>query len=116
ASGADIEIVAVNDLTDTETLASLLEWDFAWGHLDGVSVEDGKIVVKGHPITVFSERDPSKIDWASVGADVVIESTGFFTDEQAASAHLKGGAKKVIVSAPASGAVPTFVLGVNDDT
>ncbi len=114
ANGSDIEIVAVNDLTDTETLASLLEWDSTWGHLDGVSVEGGKIVVNGHPITVFSERDPGKIDWASVGADVVIESTGFFADGEAASAHLKGGAKKVIVSAPASGAVPTFVLGVND--
>lgn len=116
ANHADVEVVAVNDLTDANTLATLLEWDSISGHMDGVSVKDGNIVVDGREITVFSERDPEKIDWASVGVDVVIESTGFFTTAEKASAHLKGGAKKVIVSAPASGDVPTFVLGVNGDT
>ena len=116
ANHADVEVVAVNDLTDANTLATLLEWDSISGHMGGVSVKDGNIVVDGHEIVVFSERDPEKIDWASVGADVVIESTGFFTTAEKASAHLKGGAKKVIVSAPASGDVPTFVLGVNGDT
>ncbi len=116
ANHADVEVVAVNDLTDADTLATLLEWDSISGHMGGVSVKDGNIVVDGHEIVVFSERDPEKIDWASVGADVVIESTGFFTTAEKASAHLKGGAKKVIVSAPASGDVPTFVLGVNGDT
>ena len=116
ANHADVEVVAVNDLTDADTLATLLEWDSISGHMGGVSVKDGNIVVDGHEIVVFSERDPEKIDWASVGADVVIESTGFFTMAEKASAHLKGGAKKVIVSAPASGDVPTFVLGVNGDT
>ena len=116
ANHADVEVVAVNDLTDADTLATLLEWDSISGHMGGVSVKDGNIVVDGHEIVVFSERDPEKIDWASVGADVVIESTGFFTTAEKASAHLKGGTKKVIVSAPASGDVPTFVLGVNGDT
>ena len=116
ANHADVEVVAVNDLTDADTLATLLEWDSISGHMGGVSVKDGNIVVDGHEIVVFSERDPEKIDWASVGADVVIESTGFFTTAEKASAHLKGGAKKVIVSAPASGDVPTFVLGVKGDT
>lgn len=115
-NGADIEVVAVNDLTDANTLATLLEWDSVSGHMDGVSVKDGNLVVNDQEIVVFSERDPANIDWASVGADVVIESTGFFTSAEKASAHLKGGAKKVIVSAPASGDVPTFVLGVNGDS
>lgn len=115
-TGADIEVVAVNDLTDAETLATLLEWDSISGHLEGVSVADGNLRVGDRTITVFSERNPADIDWASVGADVVIESTGFFTSKEAAAAHLKGGAKKVIVSAPASGDVPTFVLGVNEET
>ncbi|WP_454932143.1 type I glyceraldehyde-3-phosphate dehydrogenase [Actinomyces oricola] len=116
ASGADIEVVAVNDLTDASTLAALLEWDSVSGHLDGVAVHDGGLRVAGHHITVLSERNPAAIPWASVGADVVIESTGLFTAKDKAAAHLEGGAKKVIVSAPAKGDVPTFVLGVNDET
>ncbi|KRC63342.1 glyceraldehyde-3-phosphate dehydrogenase [Aeromicrobium sp. Root236] len=116
ANDADIEIVAVNDLTDARTLATLLEWDSVSGHLDGVAVEDGAILLGDKRITVFAEPDPAAISWGDVGADIVIESTGRYTDGDTAAAHLKGGAKKVIVSAPAKGDVPTFVLGVNDDT
>lgn len=116
AGGADVEVVAVNDLTDAATLAALLEWDSVGGHLDGVAVDGGTLRVRDRSITVLSERDPSSIPWGSVGADVVIESTGLFTARDKAAAHLQGGAKKVIVSAPAKGDVPTFVLGVNDDT
>ncbi|MGO1593370.1 MAG: type I glyceraldehyde-3-phosphate dehydrogenase, partial [Ancrocorticia sp.] len=115
ANEADIEIVAVNDLTDPSTLADLLEWDSISGHLDGVSSEGDVINVGGRPIKVLSEPDPAAIKWGDVGADVVIESTGRFTDASKARAHLTGGAKKVIISAPAKGGVPTFVLGVNDE-
>ena len=114
AGGADVEVVAVNDLTDADTLATLLEWDSVAGHLDGVAVNGKDLEVAGRTIRVFSEPDPAKIPWGEVGADVVIESTGFFVDRDKAAQHLKGGAKKVIVSAPAKGDVPTFVLGVND--
>lgn len=113
ANDADIEVVAVNDLTDVTTLADLLEWDSVAGHLDGVSAQGDHLDLRGTDITVFSQRDPSAIPWGEVGADVVIESTGFFTDTDAARAHLKGGARKVIVSAPASGDAPALVLGVN---
>ena len=115
AGGADVEVVAVNDLTDAGTLATLLEWDSVAGHLDGVTADGKDLEVAGRTIKVFSESDPAKIPWSEVGADVVIESTGFFVDRNKAAEHLKGGAKKVIVSAPAKGDVPTFVLGVNDD-
>ena len=115
ANDADIEVVAVNDLTDARTLATLLEWDSDLGHLDGVTFEGDKITVRGAQIKVFAQSDPAAIGWGEVGADVVIESTGHFTDGVTAAAHLKGGARKVIVSAPAKGDVPTFVLGVNDD-
>ncbi|PHP52166.1 type I glyceraldehyde-3-phosphate dehydrogenase [Actinomyces ruminis] len=114
ANHADVEVVAVNDLADAATLAVLLEWDSISGRLDGVHVDGNVLVVGGRRITVFSEPDPAGIPWGSVGADVVIESTGFFTDGVKAAGHLQGGAKKVIVSAPAKGEVPTFVLGVND--
>jgi len=115
ANSADVQVVAVNDLTDASTLATLLEWDSITGHLDGVSVDGDVISVGGNEIKVLSQRDPAAIAWGDLGADVVIESTGFFTDGAKARAHLTGGAKKVIVSAPAKGDVPTFVLGVNDD-
>jgi glyceraldehyde 3-phosphate dehydrogenase len=115
ANDADVEVVAVNDLTDARTLATLLEWDSISGHLDGVAVDGDAITVRGSRITVFAERDPAAIAWGDVGADIVIEATGHFTDGVAAAAHLKGGARKVIISAPAKGDVPTFVLGVNDD-
>ncbi len=116
ANEADVEVVAVNDLTDARTLATLLEWDSISGHLPDVHVEDGALVVQGKTIKVFSQTDPAAIGWGDLGADVVIESTGHFTDGAKAAAHLKGGARKVIISAPAKGDVPTFVLGVNDDT
>ena len=115
ANKADVQVVAVNDLTDASTLATLLEWDSISGHLDGVSVDGDVITVSANQIKVLSTADPSAIAWGEYGADVVIESTGRFTDGAKALAHLSGGAKKVIVSAPAKGAVPTFVLGVNDD-
>lgn len=112
---ADVELVAVNDLTDVSTLADLLEWDSISGHLDGVQVDGNTLRVGERSIAVLSEPDPAAIAWGDYGADVVIESTGRFTDRDKALEHLKGGAKKVIVSAPAKGDVPTFVLGVNDD-
>ncbi|KAA1399836.1 type I glyceraldehyde-3-phosphate dehydrogenase [Aeromicrobium ginsengisoli] len=115
ANDADVEVVAVNDLTDARTLATLLEWDSISGHLDGVGADDGAITLGDKRMTVFAEPDPAAISWGDVGADIVIESTGRYTDGETAAAHLKGGAKKVIVSAPAKGDVPTFVLGVNDD-
>jgi glyceraldehyde 3-phosphate dehydrogenase len=116
ANDADIEVVAVNDLTNARTLATLLEWDSISGHLDGVALDGDAITVGGKRITVFAQPDPSAIGWGEVGADVVIESTGRFTNGAAAATHLRGGAKKVVISAPAkSDDVPTFVLGVNDD-
>ena len=116
ANAADVEVVAVNDLTDANTLATLLEWDSISGHLDGVRADGDTIWVGEKAIKVLSQRDPGAINWGDFGADVVIESTGFFTDGAKARAHLNGGAKKVIISAPAKGDVPTFVLGVNDHT
>ncbi|MBI4900032.1 MAG: aldehyde dehydrogenase, partial [Actinobacteria bacterium] len=107
--------VAVNDLTDAATLGALLEWDSISGHLDGVSVDGDTIRVGDNAVTVLSKTDPATISWGDYGADVVIESTGHFTDGTKALAHLTGGARKVIISAPAKGDVPTFVLGVNDD-
>ena len=116
ASGADVEIVAVNDLTDNKTLANLLKYDSILGRFDGeVSYDENSLTVDGKKIAAFAEKDPAKLDWASVGADVVIESTGFFTDVEKAKAHLTGGAKKVIISAPAKNEDITIVMGVNDD-
>ncbi|RLP83739.1 type I glyceraldehyde-3-phosphate dehydrogenase [Mycetocola lacteus] len=115
ASGADVEVVAINDITSAKTLANLLEWDSISGHLDGVSVDGDFIVVGERRIRVFSEREPDQIPWGSVGVDVVVESTGFFTSEESARRHLVGGARKVIISAPASGDLPSVVLGVNDE-
>ncbi|MFN8098241.1 MAG: type I glyceraldehyde-3-phosphate dehydrogenase [Dermatophilaceae bacterium] len=115
ASGADIEIVAVNDLTDNKTLATLLKYDSVLGRLDGdVTFDDESITVDGKSFKVFADRDPANLDWKAVGADVVIESTGFFTDATKAKAHIDGGAKKVIISAPAKNEDATFVMGVND--
>jgi glyceraldehyde 3-phosphate dehydrogenase len=115
ANAADVEVVAVNDLTDAHTLATLLEWDSISGHLDGVAAEDDAIVLGDKRIRVFAQPDPAAITWGDVGADVVIECTGRYTERAGAAGHLNGGAKKVIISAPAKGDVPTFVLGVNDD-
>ncbi|GAA2477764.1 type I glyceraldehyde-3-phosphate dehydrogenase [Terrabacter carboxydivorans] len=116
ASGADIEVVATNDLMDNKTLAHLLKYDSILGRFPGeVSYDDTSIIVDGKSIRVFEERDPAAIDWAGVGADVIVESTGFFTDAQKAKAHIDGGAKKVIISAPAKNEDITIVMGVNHD-
>lgn len=116
ASGADIDIVAVNDLTDNKTLATLLKYDSILGRLDGeISHDDDSISVNGKRMAVWAERDPAALDWASVGADIVIESTGFFTDAEKAKAHITGGAKKVIISAPAKNEDITIVMGVNHE-
>ena len=115
AAGGEIEIVAVNDITDAATLAHLLDYDSIFGRYPGtVEAGDGQIVVDGTPVTVFAERDPAKLPWGDVDVDVVIESTGFFTERDAAAAHLGGGAKKDIISAPAKGPDLTVCLGVND--
>jgi glyceraldehyde 3-phosphate dehydrogenase len=112
----DIEFVAVNDLTTPETLAHLLKYDSILGNLtNDVSVEGHNLIVDGKTIKVFAERDPAKLDWASVGAEIVVESTGFFTDATKAKAHLGTTVKKVIISAPATNEDLTIVLGVNDD-
>ncbi len=116
ASGADIEIVATNDLMDNKTLAHLLKYDSILGRFPGeVTYDDTSLTVDGQTVRVFAERDPAKIDWKGVGADVVVESTGFFTDATAARAHIDGGATKVIISAPAKNEDITIVMGVNDN-
>ncbi|MFG1900603.1 type I glyceraldehyde-3-phosphate dehydrogenase [Micromonospora carbonacea] len=116
ASGADIEVVAVNDLTDNATLAHLLKYDSILGRLPHeVKATADEITVGGKTIKAFAERDPAKLAWGEVGADVVIESTGFFTDGTKAKAHVDGGAKKVIISAPAKNEDVTVVMGVNHD-
>jgi glyceraldehyde 3-phosphate dehydrogenase len=111
-SGADIEIVGINDLTDTKTLAHLLKYDSILGQ--DVVAGDGEIVIDGKAVPVFAERDPAALPWAKVGADIVIESTGFFTKADDAKKHVTAGAKKVIISAPATGEDITIVMGVND--
>jgi glyceraldehyde 3-phosphate dehydrogenase len=112
----EVEIVAVNDLTDVKTLAHLLKYDTTHGTLDAkVEIGEGSIIVNGKSVKVFAERDPGNLPWSSVGAEIVIESTGIFTAKEKASLHLKGGAKKVIISAPATDEDITIVLGVNED-
>jgi len=116
ASGADIEIVGVNDLTDNASLANLLKFDSILGRLDAdVSSDDRSIKVGDQTIAAFAERDPSALKWGDIGVDVVVESTGFFTDATKAKAHVDGGAKKVIISAPASNEDITIVMGVNHE-
>ncbi|MGW5717942.1 type I glyceraldehyde-3-phosphate dehydrogenase [Amycolatopsis sp. NPDC003865] len=116
ASGHDIEVVAFNDLGDVATMAHLLKYDSILGRFPGeVSVSDEGIVVDGKTIKALAERDPANLPWGDLGVDVVLESTGFFTNADAAKAHIAGGAKKVIISAPAKGEDLTIVLGVNDD-
>ena len=114
-SGADVQVVGINDLTDTGTLAHLLKYDSILGRI-GIPVEaaEGAIVVDGASIPVFAERDPAALPWASVGADIVVESTGIFTSADDARKHVAAGAKKVIISAPAKGEDITIVMGVND--
>ena len=111
----DIEFVAVNDLTDTKTLAHLLKYDSVLGRLhEDVQLETDAITIGGKRLKVFAQRDPGELDWASVGAQIVVESTGHFTDATKAAKHLRGSVKKVIISAPASNEDITLVLGVND--
>ena len=113
----DAEIVAVNDLTDTKTLAHLLKYDSNYGiYSKDVTFDDENIIVNGKPIRVFSEKEPANLPWRDLNVDVVIESTGFFTDPEKARAHIEAGAKKVVISAPAKGeGAKTIVLGVNED-
>ena len=112
----ELEVVAINDLTDTATNAHLLKWDSTYGpYPDTVVASDDAITVDSHKVKIISERDPASIPWRDHGVDIVIESTGLFTDASKASAHLKGGAKKVIISAPAKDEDITIVLGVNED-
>jgi len=116
AKGKDVEIVAVNDLTDNKTLAHLLKYDSTFGRLDGdVSYDDDSITVGGKRIAASAQRDPAQLPWGDLGVDVVIESTGHFTKRDDAALHLKGGAKKVIISAPAKDEDVTIVMGVNHD-
>jgi glyceraldehyde 3-phosphate dehydrogenase len=115
AARADLEVVAVNDLTDNQTLAHLLRYDSILGRFPGeVAAGSDEISAGGQTFKVFAERDPAKLPWAEVGADVVVESTGIFTDAEKAKVHVAGGAKKVIISAPATNEDVTVVIGVND--
>ena len=114
--GVGFEIVAINDLTDVETLAHLLKYDSIMGRFGAeVEVKEGALVVDGKEIKILAERDPQNLPWKDLGVDVVLESTGFFTDGTKAKAHLEAGAKKVILSAPGKNIDGTFVMGVNDD-
>src|SRR6476620_7443105 len=116
ASSADVEIVAVNDITDAGTLGHLLKYDSVFGPLKGeVVVGDGVLTVDGRDVKVLAERDPANLPWGDLGVDVVIESTGFFTKRADAAKHIEAGAKKVIISAPATEPDATVVLGVNFD-
>ena len=112
----DVEVVAINDLTDNPTLAHLLKYDSTQGTFNGtVSADESYIHVNGKAIHALAEKDPTKLPWKDLNIDLVLECTGRFTDEEKAALHLQAGAKKVIISAPAKGKVPTIVLGVNDD-
>ena len=111
----NLEIIAINDLTATDMLAHLLKYDSAHGRFNGtVSHTESSLIVNGKEITVYAQRDPETLPWGELGIDIVIESTGFFRDAEGMSKHLKAGAKKVALSAPASGDIKTIVLGVND--
>ncbi len=115
--GKDIEVVGINDLLDPDYLAYMLKYDSVHGRFNHeIKVEGNYMVVDGKKIQVFAEKDPANITWGALGVDVVIESTGFFLTEELASAHIKAGAKKVIMSAPSKDATPMFVYGVNDKT
>lgn len=112
----NLEVVAINDLTDNHTLAHLLKYDSNHGKFNGtVESNEDSLIVNGVVINAYAERDPSQLPWKELGVDIVLESTGIFTDEAGAGKHLEAGAKKVIISAPAKGNIPTVVLGVNED-
>jgi glyceraldehyde 3-phosphate dehydrogenase len=112
----NVEVVAINDLTDTKTLAHLLKYDSIHGRFNGtVKATETGIVVNGNEIQITAEREPKNLPWGKLGVDVVLESTGRFTDDKSAGAHLEAGARKVVISAPATGNVSTVVLGVNED-
>ena len=111
-----VDIVAINDLTATDMLAHLLKYDSAHGRFNGtVSHTENSLIVNGKEITVYAQRDPETLPWSELGVEVVVESTGFFRDHAGMSKHIKAGAKKIALSAPASGDIKTIVLGVNDD-
>ena len=113
-----LQVVAINDLTDTATNAHMFRYDSSYGIYPGTveATSDDSIAIDGQDVKVMAERDPSQLPWADHGVDIVVESTGFFTDASAAAGHMEGGAKKVIISAPATGEDATIVLGVNEDT
>ncbi|HCP40342.1 MAG TPA: type I glyceraldehyde-3-phosphate dehydrogenase, partial [Cryomorphaceae bacterium] len=112
----NVEIIAINDLTATDMLAHLLKYDSAHGRFNGtVEHTENSLIINGKEITVYAQRDPATLPWAELGVDLVIESTGFFRDAGGMGKHIKAGAKKVVLSAPASGDIKTIVLGVNDD-
>jgi len=116
-AGADLEVVAVNDITDATTLAYLLRYDSVLGRFSGeVEAAEDAIVVDGNKLRVLAERDPASLPWKELGAEIVLESTGLFTDREKAAKHLEAGARKVVISAPARGEDVTIVMGVNDDT
>ena len=113
-SVADVEVVAINDLIDVEYLAYMLRYDSTHGRFQGeVAVENGQLVVNGKTIRITAERDPNNLKWGDVGADYVLESTGFFLTDESARAHISAGAKRVVMSAPSKDATPMFVMGVN---
>ena len=116
-SKSNVDIVALNDLTNTKTLAHLLKYDSVHGRFNGtVEATDDALIVNGKTIKVFAERDPANLPWGDMGVEIVLESTGIFRDEAGAGKHIAAGAKRVVISAPAKGDIPTVVLGVNDDT
>ena len=114
--GDDLEIVAANDLGDPHTMAHLLKYDSTYGQFEGdIEVTDAGILVNGHELKLFAERDPGNLPWGDLGVDIVFESTGRFTERDKAAAHLAAGAKKVIITAPAKGEDITIVYGVNHE-
>ncbi|BAK80692.1 type I glyceraldehyde-3-phosphate dehydrogenase [Candidatus Arthromitus sp. SFB-rat-Yit] len=114
--GNELQVVAINDLTNSKTLAHLLKYDSLFGKFEGtVEVKEDSIVVNGNEVKIFAEREPANIPWSSVGCEIVIESTGFFTDAEKAKVHISGSVKKVLISAPAKNEDITIVMGVNND-
>ena len=114
--GSELQVVAINDLTNAKTLAHLIKYDSLFGKFEGtVEAKEDSIIVNGNEIKIFAEREPSNIPWSSVGCEIVIESTGFFTDGEKAKAHINGSVKKVLISAPAKNEDITIVMGVNND-